>query len=177
MKRPKRSIRPSFQQYQQAFSLLVLLERFVAQNGCHQGPGSERDPTLWIVHVSRASAGINNPFQHRIESSYCLLLLQWSDVHSSHGLLWYVCPRSSTYIAIRSVDTGLVPFQTHCMSSEICYQQPSHTATRGHSTFYFKKRCIMNFYYLIYRQSVPQIPRGRAMYSTRRHYCDTWPSH
>ena len=69
VKRPKRSIQPSFQQYQQAFSLLVLLERFVAQNGCHQGPGSERDLTLWIVHVSRASAGINNPFQHRIESS------------------------------------------------------------------------------------------------------------
>ena len=76
-----------------------------------------------------------------------------------------------------TVDTGLAPFQTHCISSEICYQQPSHTTTRGHSTFYFKKRCIMNFYYLIYRRSVPQIPRGRAMYSTRHHYCDTWSSH
>ena len=34
-----------------------------------------------------------------------------------------------------TVDTGLAPFQTHCISSEICYRQPSHTATRGHSTF------------------------------------------
>ena len=110
-------------------------------------------------------------------SLIAFLLLQWSDVRSSHGLLWYVCPRSSTLPLDHTADTGLAPFQTHCISSEICYQQPSHTATRGHSTFYFKKRCIMNFYYLIYRRSVPQIPSGRAMYSTRRHYRDSWSSH
>ena len=71
-----------------------------------------------------------------------------------------------------TVDTGLAPFQTHSISSEICYQQPSHTAS---ITFYCQKRCIMNFYHLIYRQSVPQISRGRAMYSPT--HCDTWSSH
>ena len=76
--------------------------------------------------------------------------------------------------------TGLISFPPHLNQflscNPFCYQQPSPTATRGHSTFYFKKRCIMNLYYLIYGQSVPQISRGRAMYSTRRHYCDTWSS-
>ena len=114
-KRPKRSTRPSFQQYQQAFSLLVLLERFVAQNGCHQVPGSERDPTLWIVHVSRASAGINNPFQHRIESSYNLTTVDlWLHVSLSIVFELRVCCLLTCNQWIQHIHT--VSFKSNCPS-------------------------------------------------------------